>query len=96
MSIYYDKSGAPIDMLTWASLFEDHANRQIARTVIGDVCVSTVWLGMNHSFGSGPPLIFETMVFGGALDEECERYHTEAEALHGHEEMVKRAGGGPR
>jgi hypothetical protein len=25
--------------------------------------VSTVWLGLDHNFFGGPPLIFETMVF---------------------------------
>ena len=53
--------------------------------------VSTVWLGLNHQYGDGPPLIFETMVFGGDGDSrECERYSTEAEALAGHKAMVAR------
>ncbi|WP_166903861.1 hypothetical protein [Mycobacterium sp. DL440] len=34
-----------------------------------EVVVSTVWLGLNHSFtDDGPPIIFETMVFGGVHD----------------------------
>jgi hypothetical protein len=28
-----------------------------------EVDVSTIWLGINHRFGDGAPLIFETMVF---------------------------------
>ena len=54
------------------------------------VTVSTVWLGMDHSFGDGPPLIFETMVFGGELDQECDRYTTEEQAQQGHAAMVAR------
>jgi len=49
--------------------------------------VSTVWLGLDHGYGGGPPLIFETMVFGGAHDEDQWRYPTEVEALAGHAEI---------
>ena len=49
-----------------------------------------VFLGLDHSFGSGPPLLFETMVFGGPLDEEMDRYTTWDEAEAGHKAMVKR------
>lgn len=33
--------------------------------------VSTVWLGLDHSFmGKGKPIIFETMVFSGRLSKK--------------------------
>lgn len=50
--------------------------------------ISTVWLGLNHRFGAGTPLIFETMVFpskGEFSELDAERYSTEAEAIAGHE-----------
>lgn len=55
--------------------------------------VSTVWLGLNHAFGAGPPVIFESMVFDtrdsmGEVD--CERYSTEAEALAGHAALCEK------
>ena len=52
--------------------------------------VSTVWLGIDHQFGNGPPLIFETMTFRGthALGDQ-ERYSTEAQAIEGHRRMVE-------
>jgi hypothetical protein len=79
------------DMMTWARWFEKAgASRVIAKTPVGDVKVSTVFLGLDHSFGDGPPLIFETLVFGGPLDGEMERYSTRAQALAGHTAMVKR------
>lgn len=62
---------------------------KIGDTTIGEVHVSTVWLGMNHRFGNGPPLIYETMVFGGALDQEQERYEAREAAAAGHERMVR-------
>lgn len=48
--------------------------------------VSTVYLGLNHRWGDGPPLIFETMTFP---DEEQWRYSTEAEAKENHAFLVK-------
>ena len=55
--------------------------------------VSTVWLGLDHRFVESPmPLIFETMVFRGksGRDYDMERYSTEADAIHGHNLMVKK------
>lgn len=50
-----------------------------------------MFLGLDHRFGSsGPPLIFETMVFGGSLDQEQDRYATIDEAKTGHLKMVWR------
>lgn len=46
----------------------------------GDVEVSTVFLVLDPQFGPGPPLLFETLVFGGEFDEEMERYSTWKEA----------------
>ena len=91
MTHYYDQDGNPVmDTLVWAKLFEDENYRQVAYDQIGQVKISTVWLGLDHSFGSGPRLIFETMVFGGAHDEEQVRYSTKEQALAGHQAMVER------
>ena len=94
MSDYYDRTGAPIGWKEWALLFEDTAARRIGydETPSGHL-VSTVWLGLDHRFGEGPPLIFETMVFGPAEsghDLECERYSTEEEAKEGHARILKK------
>ena len=52
------------DPMVWGQWFGT-ANRRVAYTdIIPDVYVSTVFLGLDHSFGSGPPLLFETMAFG--------------------------------
>ena len=86
--------GEPVpesDILKWGRWFED-ADRVIARLKVAEgVEVSTVFLGLDHSFGEdGPPLLYETMVFGGKLDQELERYATLEEAQHGHDRMVTR------
>lgn len=63
--LYYDRQGKPLDTLEWAPLFESRAYREVAATKLPNgVSISTVWLGMDHSF-SGPPIIFESMVFAG-------------------------------
>lgn len=91
---YYDKFGEPIDdLLEWARLFDDLQYKRIALTRLWHGArVSTVWLGIDHNFSNddGPPLIFETMVFGGrdGGDLDCERYSTFAEAYAGHLTMV--------
>ena len=46
--------------------------------------VSTVFLGMDHSFDGGTPVLFETMIFGGEYDQFQERYCTWDEAEEGH------------
>lgn len=55
-----------------------------------DIMVSTVLLVLDHSFTTdGPPLIFETMVFGGEHNEYQERYATREQAEAGHAVAVK-------
>lgn len=80
----------PCDMLTWAAWFET-ADRKVALTEPQPgVEVSTVFLGWNHRVGDkGPPLIYETMVFGGERDGYCERSSTQEEALNRHEAICK-------
>ncbi len=65
----------------------------VAKTDLpGDVHVSTVFLGLDHNHtGKGPPLLFETMVFGGPLHDEQWRYCTWEEAEAGHKAAVKLA-----
>jgi hypothetical protein len=62
--------------------------RRVALTTIGDITVSTVFLGIDHNWsGEGPPVLWETMIFG-MEDEPCWRYSSEKEALEGHEQAV--------
>ena len=79
-------------LIAWATWFEE-ANRTVAKTAITpSVEVSTVFLGLDYNFeGYGEPILFETMVFGGALDQEQARYRTWDEASVGHISMVKHA-----
>jgi len=74
------------DIMTWGKWFQS-ADRHINRTKQNDVLVSTVFLGLDHSFGDGPPQLFETMVFRGEDEEGCERCSTWEEAEAQHEKM---------
>lgn len=90
-SVFYDIHGAPISRDRWVQLF-DMENRRLGYTRIwGDLVieVSTVWLGLDHRYSqNGPPLIFETMIFGGDQDGETARYSTQEDAIRGHNEIV--------
>jgi hypothetical protein len=56
----------------------------VGDTAIGDVRVSTIFLGLDHAHGYGPPMLFETMIFGGQYNDYYERCSTweQAEAQH--------------
>ena len=90
---YYDKDGKPLELMEWAKLFENFSYKRIGLDELSNgYRVSTVWLGLDHSFGGGKPLIFETMVFKGKgnSDLDMERYSTLEEAVKGHKRIVKK------
>ena len=73
----------------WAEWYET-ADRHVAKSgsqskMSNKPFVSTVFLGLDHSFGRpGAPILFETMIFGGEHDQYQDRCSTwdEAEAMH--------------
>lgn len=84
-----DHSVQAVTLEEWAKSFES-GNRHVGDDTIVNgkkqIRVSTVFLGLDHRFGDdGPPILFETMLFGFNCEEEYqERYCTweEAEAWH--------------
>lgn len=95
MILYYDRAGQPIDdVRALAKLWEDDNYRRVAYTEINEeVAISTVWLGIDRNcFSPGsPPLIFETMVFGGPLHQAQTLSSTEVQALAVHDQIVAEA-----
>lgn len=77
------------DVMQWTKSPRSHFH--VGLDHVGNVKISTVFLGLDHRFGdlSGPPIVFETMVFGGKYDEEMERYCTYDEAVKGHAWWVR-------
>lgn len=84
---YYDRQGNPISMEDWSELLNDDKYQRVVKDTIGDVEVSTVWLGLNHAYDGNSIHIFETMIFGHDT-EFCHRYATEEEAIRGHLKCV--------
>ena len=89
---------AETDLFVWAEWFERasrNRERTVQKTELGNSVVSTVFLGLDHSFGddSGIPILYETLVFGGALADEMQRYSTKEQALEGHRQMCNRVRG---
>jgi hypothetical protein len=76
----------PVDVRRWAKWFET-ADRIVREDRINGVRVSTVFLGLDA--GCGSPELFETMVFGGMLDQRTWRAATWAQAEE-HPENPKR------
>ena len=94
--MYYLLNGTDVvpaeNIFAWNS-WRAKENRILARTAINslDEYVSTVFLGIDHNYNNGDhPILFETMVFGGLLDGDMQRYSTWADAMRGHNEMVEK------
>jgi hypothetical protein len=96
MTDYYDRDGNPLPddwydrkkhgdrAIKWAT------EHRVSRTVVGDITVSTVWLGLDHDYLTGGPIIFETMTFGDPWQNEMERYSSEEAAIRGHLAVLNR------
>lgn len=74
--------------------YESRRMKSKLKTVINGSEVSTVFLSIDHGyFDSGNPVLWETMVFGGALDGVMERYSNREDAVKGHKTMCDRVAG---
>lgn len=87
-----EKNVVPTDLRGLVDLFKRRpADRIVEKTDVDQVTVSTVFLGIDHGFGSSDkPIVFETMVFGGELNDEMTRCSTWTEAEKMHSDMVAR------
>lgn len=91
MMEYILKGHKPVlepDLMKWARWYQS-ADRHVRDTARDDVRVSTVFLGLDHSHGHGPPVLYETMLFVNGAEEGCERYCTWDEAEAGHRRWVQ-------
>jgi hypothetical protein len=75
----------------WPNFMSSIDGRIIAEDNIGNVTISTVFLGINNSCDeSEQPKIFETMVFGGLLNGTESHCATLKQAKAMHKKMVQR------
>ncbi len=74
--------------------FDVQNKNRIARSHISNSTISTVFLMHDHNWNlEGPPILFETMVFGGEMDGYQERYASYDEAVEGHKRICEMAEG---
>jgi hypothetical protein len=99
-SLYYVLDGQAVravDVQTWAAWFEaareDGRTRIAAHTLPDGRWLSTVFLGIDHAWGGGPPQLFESMVFRSETDLDetyCARHATWRAAMDGHYALLRR------
>jgi hypothetical protein len=97
-----DENHQPVpagDLIEFGNFFQNDSARRVAGTRLNGLFVSTIFLGLDHRCGYGPPLFFETMIFRETPNAEIEkiqkgfdqyqtRYSTWDEALAGHNRIV--------
>lgn len=89
-----DKLGQKLNKFGFREDF-NYENRFHLMDVVDGYYISTTDLGLDHSFGFGPPLYYETMIFAVKKnkidwgDLYCERYTTEEQAKEGHKKAIE-------
>jgi len=89
-----DRTPVPCSALIEWGRWMQTANRRVAEKYVGEVRISTVFLGLNHQYGLGAPLLFETMIFGGPHDGYQDRctFWDQAETMHAAAVALARGG----
>lgn len=78
----------PATFLEWMMMFAKD-DRIIAKDTVGCASISTVFLGMDYNYSDeGPPIVFETMIFGWHNDEYQTRCSTKEQALQQHQDAI--------
>jgi hypothetical protein len=87
--ILQNKQPRKVHFLEWARWFDKPNKRRVAQDKIKDIRISTVFLGLDHNYyDTGPPILFETMIFGGKHDDYQTRCSTWEQAEKMHKEAV--------
>lgn len=87
--MYFGRDGNPITRQEWEIRLSDYRERVVSNSKFAEIGVevSTIWFGLSLF---DPPLIFETLIIGGELGMQEDRYATEQEAREGHAKWVGR------
>lgn len=75
----------------WWEFYKDIERRRIGYDIIGNITVSTVFIGLNHSCYNDEPALFESTIFENGNEKYCKRYYTWEEAQEGHIKIVEYA-----
>jgi len=91
---YYKLDGkipVPCGLMEWSAMIESGRQR-LWQDEVGDQLVSTIFLGLDHNFSrTGPPVLFETMIFTDGEGEYQERTFTWELAREQHLAALARA-----
>lgn len=87
--ILQDRTPLPCnDLFRWGDWYAK-ADRQVADIMISGVRIRTMFIGINQQrLVDRPPLLFETMVYGGRFDLHRESCSTWVEAELQHQQVV--------
>ena len=88
-----NEKGEPVvepDIKKWGEFFSKSDKRRVANETIDGVRISTVFLGIDHSYDGGCPLLWETMTFCegmehpelNELQERCGGNFEDARIMH--------------
>ncbi len=78
------------DLTEWAKWFETGDRIVKQDRLLDGVLVSTVFLGLDHNWsGTGEPILFETMIFGGKHHDYQTRCSTWEQAEKMHEKALE-------
>lgn len=87
-----DENNKPVkatSIMEAADWMENNLERKVVKQEhIGDIFISTVFLGLDHAWNSDVPVLWETMIFGGEHDQYQERYTSYEDALEGHKKAL--------
>lgn len=74
----------------YAQNMQSEANRVIKQDTIHNLLVSTIFTGIDHSFGLGEKKLFETIIFGTEENIHPKwQYATWSEAIENHQQLVR-------
>lgn len=93
--LYILEGGLPkqVSVAEWGAWQDDPEHTRIKHTRMGEVLVSTVFIGVGFSDCLASATLFETAVFGGKLDGTQVRDATGNAALATHRALVRRIKG---
>ena len=84
-----DNQPVAVSVTEAAQWMEDNPERKaVKQDHVDDIFVSTVFLGLDHSWSNKGLILWETMIFGGINDQYQERYNSHEDALEGHQRAI--------
>jgi hypothetical protein len=82
---YYKLEGTKAIRVPFSEWTKEKENTIVKQDYIGDIFISTIFTGMDFIGNEEDPILFETMIYGGAQDLYQRRYSTWEEAVEGHQ-----------